>query len=370
MKNAMLFSCCISGMAMLPGQASAQQYTFVSIDVQCSATADASECPAGLAPSQVAAQTSAKGINARGDVVGVYVAGGKQRGFLLTDGEYTSLEFPLPGVRVTVANGINAHGEIVGQYTLPVHDPNNPPPEDSPLYCPSAADPACIKGFHYWRGQFTTVVFPSTVDENGQTHAHPGAIAQRITDDGAIYGCVHDHDLGQSMFGAVWARSGASSLMFSGGELSDPMAVPMSMNNGGTPGNGKTIVGFFMDMSNRQHGYVVRDRMLEPYDPTPATTLTAIWDVNPGQQFVGTFRESGEVAAKRHAFLQSPDSSLPITFDFTCQEPTGCAGAPTGTVAFATVAFGVNSDAVIVGQYQLMNGGAPHGFVAIPADAN
>jgi hypothetical protein len=158
--------------------------------------------------------------------------------------------------------------------------------------------------------------------------------------------------------------------MSSGGELSDPMAVPMSMNNGGTPGKGQTIVGLFTDMSNRQRGYVVRDRMLEPYDPTPTTTVTAIWDINAGQQFVGTYREFGEVATKRHAFLQNPDGSLPITLDFTCREPTGCAGAPLGTVAFATVAFGVNADAVIVGQYALTNGGAPHGFVAIPIDTN
>jgi hypothetical protein len=369
MKNKMLFSCCISGILMC-GQAFAQQYTFVPIDVHCPAMAAASECPAGLAPGQVAAQTGARGINARGDVVGFYVAGGKQRGFLLEHGEYTSLDFPVPGVRATIANGINAHGEIVGQYTLPVHDTNNPPSEDSPLYCPSAADPACIKGFHYRHGKFSTVMFPSTVDENGQQHNHPGAIAQRITDDGDIYGCLHDHDLGPSMFGAAWTRFGTFSLTFNGGELSDPMPIPMSMNNGGTPGDGQTVVGFFMDMFNRQHGYVVRNGMLEPYDPTPATTLTAIWDINPSQQFVGTYRESGEVAAKRHAFLQKPDGSLPITLDFTCQESTGCAGAPFGTVAFATVAFGVNPDSVIVGHYLLVNGGAVHGFVAIPSDTN
>ena len=362
-----LTSCCISGMLLLPGPALAQQYTFVSFDVQCPSTADTSECPAGLAPGQLAASTGARGINARGVVVGFYFAGGTQRGFLLNDGEYTSLEFPLPGVRATSANGINAHGEIVGQYVVPVHNPASPPAEDSPLYCPTAADPACIKGFHYWQGQFTTVMFPTTVDENGQEHAHPGAIAQRITDNGDVYGCVHDHDLGASMFGAVWTRSGASSLMSNGGQLSDSMSVPMSMNNGGTPGNGKTTVGLFMDMSNRQRGYVVRAGMFEPYDPTTTATLTAIWDINPRGQFVGTYRESGEVAAKRHAFLQKPDGSPATTFDFTCQESTGCAGAPTGTIAFATLAFGVSPGGVIVGQYAIVSGGAPHAFIAIPA---
>ncbi len=120
-----------------------------------------------------------------------------------------------------------------------------------------------------------------------------------------------------------------------------------------------------MDMSNRQHGYVVRNGMFDAYDPDGAN-LTAIWDMNPGQQFVGTFRLSGEASAKRHAFVQNPDGSPAITFDFTCQDTAGCAGAPPGAVAFATVAFGINPDGVIVGQYVLVKGGAPHGFVAVP----
>ena len=85
------------------------------------------------------------------------------------------------------------------------------------------------------------------------------------------------------------------------------------MNNGGTPGNGKTVVGLFTDMSNRQRGYIVRDAMFEPYDATPTATLTATWDINPGQQFVGTYREFGDAATKRHAFLQNPDGSPSIT---------------------------------------------------------
>ena len=355
----------ISGTLMLAGQAFAQPYKFIPIDVHCAATA--SSCPAGLAPGQVAAQTGARGINARGDVVGFYVAGGQQHGFLLTDGQFISLDFPVPGVRATIANGINARGEIVGQYTAAVHNSGNPPPENSPLYCPSATSPACIKGFYYWRGQFSTVMFPSTVDENGQQHHHPGAIAQRITADGDIYGCVHDHDLGPSMYGAAWTRSGSFSLRPNGGQLADPMDVPMSMNNGGTPG-GDTVVGLFVDMANRQRGYVVRNGMLAPYEPDGAN-LTAIWDVNPSRQFVGTFRYAGEPAAKRHGFLQNADGLAPITLDFTCEEPAGCAGAPSGTAAFATIVFGINADGVVVGQYALASGGAVHGFMAIPPDA-
>ena len=371
----------IAGTLMLTGQAFAQPYTFVAIDVRCPANADPSACPAGLAPGQVAAQTGARGINARGDVVGFYfvVTGGLQRGFVLAGGKYTSLDLPVAGVRGTIANGINPRGEIVGQYLAPVHDLSNPPSEDSPLYCPGASDPACIKGFLYSGGRFSTLLFPDTVDEDGAVRKHLGAIAQRITADGDIYGCVHGHDLGASMFGAAWTRSGTLSLAYGGGQLSDPtmvpMAVPMSMSNGATLG-GTAVAGLFMDMANRTHGFVVRNGILETYDatattlPTPTTTpaLTSIWDMNASQQFVGTYRAVGEPTAKRHGFLQNPDGSAPVTVDFTCQQPLGCSGVPFGAVAFSTIAYGINPSGVIVGQYQLVSGGAIHAFVAIPPD--
>ena len=356
----------ISATVILADSGFAQSYRFIPIDVHCPADAAAAACPRGLGPGQVAPQTSARGINSRGDIVGFYVAGGQQHGFVFAEGRFISLDFPVPGVRATIANGINARGEIVGQYTARVHDPANPPPMDSPLYCPSANSPACIKGFHYWRGQFSTVMFPTTIDQNGEPHRHPGAIAQRISANGDIYGCLHDGDLGPSMHGAVWSRSGTVSLLSDGGQLADPMGVPMSMNNGGTPG-GRTVVGLFMDMSNQTRGYVVREGMLTPYDADGAN-FTAIWDINPSQQFVGTFRNPGEPTAKRHGFLQNPDGSSPITLDFTCEQPAGCAGAPLGTVAFSTVALGVNADGVVVGQYVIASGGALHGFIAMPPD--
>jgi hypothetical protein len=357
----------ISASLLVAGPASAQ-YTLTTVDVQCPATSAASECPAGLTPGQVAAQTGARGINPQGDIVGFYSAGGRQRGFLLQNGRYISLEFPVAGVRSTIANGINARGEIVGQYTVPVHDPANPPPEDSPLHCPSLADPACIKAFHYWKGTFTTVMFPTTVDEDQESRVHPGAIAQRITANGDIYGCLHDHDLGPSMFGAAWTRSGTFSLTYQGGQVSDGMAIPMSMNNGATPGQARTTVGLFMDMSTSlQSGYLVRDGMLEPYRARPEADLTAIWDINPSGWFVGTYRKLGEQpATRRHGFVQAPAAAESITLDFTCEDPAGCGSVPWGAVAFATIAYGINPDGLVVGQYVLAAGGPPHGFIARP----
>src|SRR5262245_4739418 len=110
----------MSGTLLIAAQALAQEYTFSLVDVRCDA--GAISCPAGLAPGGVAGQTSVRGINARGHVVGFYVdAAGRQHGFLLQDGVYETIDFPLAGVRATIANGINAKGEIVGQYLLPIN---------------------------------------------------------------------------------------------------------------------------------------------------------------------------------------------------------------------------------------------------------
>ena len=340
----------------------------VSIDVSCAA--DATTCPTGLTPGAVARQTGLRGINPRGDIVGFYVdTAGRQHGFVRQDGRYTTIDFPVAGLRGMVANGINAQGEIVGQYVLPINPISD---QSSPLYCPpnlpnGNANPACIKGFHYLNGEYTTIMFSG----------HPGAIPQRITSNGEIHGCLHDHDLGMSMYGATWRRSfgpkgavyisDAYSLMPNGGELSDPMDVPMSMNNGGTL-NGHSIIGLFTDMLGQPRGYVVRNGVFEVYNASDAAlpaNLTAIWDMNPQGHFVGNFRGQGEATGRRHGFLDRDDGSPRIAFDVTVPDASG-----NTLTAFATAAFGINPDGFIVGQYALTNGGALHGFIAAPVNGN
>ena len=364
MKTKAVFSF-VSGTLLIAAQAVAQQYTYLPLDVTCDA--EATSCPAGLAPGEVAAQTSARGVNARGDIVGFYVdAQRRQHGFLLQDGRYSTIDYPITGVRATIANGINARGEIVGQLVMPI---NPGAPQDSPLYCPAnlannTADPACIKGFYLGRGGFSIITFPK----------HPGAIPQRITADGDIYGCLHDHDLDMSMFGAVWRRSyqgkdaveitATMSLMAEGGELSNPTVdVPMSMNNAATF-DAQFIAGLFV-MDGQQHGYLVRNGALETYDPVADAGLTAIWDMNPAQQFVGTYRKKAETTLKRHGFVQRDNDSAPVTLDV--QFTDGSGDTVTG---FATVAFGISPSGVIVGQYSLVSGGPPRGFVAVPTGRN
>jgi hypothetical protein len=329
----------LGAVMLLAGSSSAQQFNYAAIDVPCS-VAPPTSCPNGMA-----LQTVASGINPAGDIVGFFADGvGGQHGFLLRAGHFTTIDFP--GAVATSANGIAPSGDIVGNYLAPyIPGVSNAVPANSLAYCPAAGSAACIKGFLYSRGKYSTVLFPG----------HPGAVPQRISPDGDIYGCLHDFDLMTSMFGAAWKRFGNASLTVNGGELADgSMSMPMSMNNGATPG-GHVIVGFWNDMATgARHGFIVRDGQFQSYD-VPNSTLTAAWDINPSQQFVGTYVAAGH----RHGFLQNPDGSGPVQLDFH---------DAAGNVASATVAFGINPDGAIVGQYSMS--GHIHGFVAVPATSN
>ena len=312
----------LSGLVLVPSKTAAQSFNIVSIDVPCSA------CPGGIAR-----RTAIGGINPKGDIVGVYTdAVGAQHGFLLSRGQFTMID--APGAVATVARGISPTGDIVGQYTAPVSSA----PWGSPAYCPAAGSTACIKGFLYSHGAFSTVLFPG----------HPGAIPGRITPDGSMYGCYHDFDVMNSMFSAAWTRSGDTSLAAGGGELSNPsLSFPNSMHGGATP-DGSVLVGFYVDMTTgHQHGYILRNGLLQSYD-VPGSTLTTIWDINPEEDIVGTYRDG---SGKQYGFLQLPDGSQPITIDY----PN----------AVATIAMGLNPEGTIVGQYT-DTAGHTHGLLAVP----
>jgi len=328
----------ISALLLLGSTSGAQSFDYTRIDVPCAA------CPGGIALS-----TSAQGINPAGDVVGAYTdASGYQHGFLLSRGEFTTIDVPgmlmgVDGILPTAASAISPSGDIIGTYIAPV----SLAPFGSPEFCSAAKPASCIKGFLYRHGTFSTVLFPLALPASGY---HPGAVPHEITPDGDIYGCLHDYDLGMSMFGAVWTPLGDFSLTAGGGELaaSDPIAasgVPMSMNNGATP-DGHTIVCHWADMANHTHGFIVQNGEFHTYD-VPSSRLTVIWDINPRGAFVGVYTSD-----KNHGFLQLPDGSAPITIDFPAN--------PLGTQAIS-----INPSGSIVGQYTDSSRHL-HGFLAVP----
>jgi uncharacterized membrane protein len=61
--------------------------------------------------------TSAWDMNPSGEIVGTYVdASLKTHGFLMTGGEFFSIDFPAQGVKRTQGFGINPRGDVVGVY--------------------------------------------------------------------------------------------------------------------------------------------------------------------------------------------------------------------------------------------------------------
>jgi hypothetical protein len=329
----------VLGLLLFTTGSAAQSFNFTTIDVPCGA-APPTSCPNGIAR-----QTFVNGINPAGDMVGAYFDGvGRRHGFLLSAGQFTTIDVPgalvgAAGVLSTNPKGISPAGDIVGVFTSPyIPGVSDRAPQDSASYCPATGSVACAKGFLYSHGKFSTVLFPG----------HPGAIPQRITPDGDIYGCLHDFDLTNSMFGSVWSRSGDTSLAANGGELADALqSMPMSMNMGATP-DGHTIVGLWTDMNNHAHGFVVQNGVSRLYD-VPGSSQTTIWDMNPGGEFVGTYVDS---TSHQHGFLQLSDGSAPINVDYPG--------------AAATIAFGINPGGAIVGQYT-DTGHQTHGFLAVPA---
>jgi uncharacterized membrane protein len=59
-------------------------------------------------------QTTPWGMNARGDIVGGYVDGSRNRAFLLSDGVFTNID--VPNAFASTALDINSQGDIVGRY--------------------------------------------------------------------------------------------------------------------------------------------------------------------------------------------------------------------------------------------------------------
>lgn len=246
---------------------------------------------------------NAQGINAGGDIVGVYRdAFGKTHGYLWRRGEVTTIDYP--NAAITEARGIGASGEIVGSYRLP-------------------GEPAVnVHGFLLTKdGTFVNVDYPG----------HINTIPQRILPDGTVLGCRHDTDTMGTMNGIVMTPAGVNT-------ETDAFA---SMHNGATP-DLSLVAGLFTNMmTGRVEGYVIEDGVFTEF-VVPGSRQTAAWDVNPRGEIVGVY---ADMNGRIHGFVRDGDSYQTID-------------VPEATI---TRVFGINAGGDVVGAY--VDAAGTHAFV-------
>lgn len=253
--------------------------------------------------------SNAQGINARGDVVGIYRdAAAKVRGFLWQAGSVTVIEYP--DAVLTEARGISPSGEIIGTYRM-------------------AGEPTVnVHGFlRRIDGTFVRIDYPG----------HTNTIPQRILPDGTILGCRHDHDLMDTMRGIAILPDGTAT-------ETDTFA---SMHNGATP-SGKRVVGLFMNMmTNRSESYVIENGEFMEF-VVPDSIQTSAWDMNPRGEIVGVYRDSSN---RVHGFVRQGDRYLTVD-------------VPGATI---TRVFGINAGGDVVGNF-VDAAGRIRGFLGTRAD--
>jgi hypothetical protein len=258
--------------------------------------------------------TRAFGINPQGDIVGSYTAGGKTVGFLLSDGAWTTIDYP--GGTSSEAWGINARGDIIGRYTL--------------------AGRAGTLGFLFRNGEYTDISVPNPSRPDGK---HLITLPTKIGSSGEIVGCYHNIDGMTDMFGYVQRGSEVLPPFGVVSTLSGGRTGISAMHNGVTPG-GDTIVGLTFPIAGQSRGYVVSNGAFSYLD-FPGSTFTQAWDVNPAGTIVGQYTGAG----RTHGFYL--DASGYVSFD-----------VPDSSM---TVARGVNSRGDIVGVYN--DAAGAHGFL-------
>ncbi len=195
--------------------------------------------------------TYALGINAQGDVVGLFSDGGVlgTHGFVLHQGTYTTIDAP-GGGGFTAAVGINAQGVIVGRY------------QDAP------GGP--LHGFSLIEGHFNKIDVPSAALTN----------VFGINDRGDVVGAYAD--VADAMHGFVLHATGG------GFETIDaPKASRFTVATGINTRN--DIVGYYRDRSGMTHGFLLRNGQYATIDGPNGVGDTQALGINGRGDIVGTY---------------------------------------------------------------------------------
>ena len=201
-------------------------------------------------------QTWCIGMNPRGDMVGYYMAAGlPTRGFLLSQGTYSTVQ--VPDSTSTYAFGINARGDIVGDYNIGPQE----------------------HGFVLRQGKVTTVDTPG----KGMTHLRD------INPQGDIVGY---HMTPTPPQGFLLSKDGTrTEVQFPGAANTQPYGI----NPAGD------IVGQYT-ASGKTHGFLRTKAGAMIALDFPGATLTSAWKINARGEVVGFYWDAA-VPSKSHGFI-------------------------------------------------------------------
>ncbi|NOT85889.1 MAG: hypothetical protein HOP02_14160, partial [Methylococcaceae bacterium] len=247
--------------------------------------------------------TVAYGINAGGQVAGVFYDDKGSHGFIYNGTDYTTLDAP-KATNGTFAYGINAKGQVVGDYV----------------------DGTGKHGFVYDNGSYTTLDNPNGFDTNATGINNNGQVTGnfRIGTTG-IYGFMYD--LASNTYTT----------------LSHPKASAGNTSATGINDN-REVAGFIYNTG--AHGYVYDGKEYTIFNvPLAALAGTFTYGLNNTGQFVGVYYDSKGLV---NSFV----------FDGSQYEPLISPNAKT------TLANGINDSGQIVGY--TTNATGSHGFIARP----
>ena len=254
--------------------------------------------------------TQAYSINAHGDVVGRVITAEGDNGFLLSEGEFTTIA--IAGAFRTEANGINASGTIVGRYIVQIPNPDFPG-EDEPEFFNVS------HGYVLEDGVVTEITFP------GSVFTWPTG----INDRGDIVGRYRNN--GERQRGFLLRKGEFSSIDFPDAAL----ALALSSNNRGDLVGRYLNEDEFGDLILIRHGFLFRRGEYFTIE-VPGAVETLVYGINARGDIVGRFDDGPITSLVPHGFLLTKKGKL-TTFDYPG--------------ASRTFPFGINARGDIVGAF-------------------
>jgi probable HAF family extracellular repeat protein len=208
----------------------------------------------------IATSNQANGVNASGQIVGLYEDSfSHTHGFLFSGGSYTTLNDPNANNQ-TSANAINDAGQIVGSYT------------DATFH---------THGFKYTSGTYTDINVAGAVDTS----------ATGINASGQIVGYYRD---GNGYHGFLDVNGTFTA-------LNDPLATNGTYANG--INDQGQIIGYYRDnVGSGLHNFRYSNGVYTPLDfPTP--TVASVYGINNANQIVGSYSDGLYL----HGFVAQPN---------------------------------------------------------------